>query len=158
MSVQELRVKALLLSVFADEFSKTPPLSHHDCLTLRRELITLRDSDIKNCLPQVLLDLLETHTNDYTNSENVEEVVSLLNPVANDKRAQPHPEREEIIINLEPLARRQTELYSLFSVKQAEAIAAWLDLATHWEDLFFHRERVKMALVYWTQKAQLNQS
>jgi hypothetical protein len=145
-------IKDLIMNAFAEEMKQTISLSHSDFVELRQDLISLRDEDIKSLLPFVLIDLLETHTNDYWKIENGDAVVRLLTPVEPIEDAHPNvpglTKAEE-----EYMAREQNGLFSIFSASQAASIARWLEAAKGWEDLCFCRDQIEIANRYWSQKA-----
>ena len=145
-------IKELLVQAFAEEIKHSVSLSHHDCVLLRQDLISLRVEDIKRCLPFVLIDLLETHTNDYRNIEDSDAVIRLLTPIETTSGGHPNAtgltRSEEEYVNQE-----QSKLFSAFSVGQAASIAKWLEEAKNWEDLCFCRTQIEIAHRYWTQRA-----
>ncbi len=78
MKDQETETKDLICRAFDKELHNERKLSHSECVELRHSIIRLYDSDIVRFLPQVLIDLVDTHTNDYGNTEDIEEVVFTL--------------------------------------------------------------------------------
>jgi hypothetical protein len=154
-------VRDLLVRAFTEEMKQVGTVSHSDCVALREDLIMLRDEDVKELLPFVLIDLLETHSNDYRNIENGDAVIRLLSPVQPTKFEHPelpkmtaaeeeHAARAQIF-----MAERQNKLYSVFSRDQAAAVAKWLEGAKSWEDLCFCGELIEIAHKYWSEKAAL---
>jgi hypothetical protein len=117
-------------------------------------MVMLRDLDVKERLPQVLIDLVDTHTDDFRNTENVEEVIWLLAPVDAWEPDSRHPEMPQLNIDKGYLATEKAKLFASFSEKQAAAIAFWLQSAIEWGDLALRRDQVASALRYWTHKAK----
>src|SRR6185503_13524143 len=78
---QTAEIKDLLVRAFAEEIKQSASLSHRDCVELRQNLISLREEDVKRLLPFVLIDLLETHTNDCRKLEDSDAVIRLLTPI-----------------------------------------------------------------------------
>jgi hypothetical protein len=154
MNKSELEIKDLILGAFADESIEAINLNHQDCVIVRSQLIGLRDSDVKKLLPIVLIDLLETHTNNYANTEDSDAVIRLLTPVGLMLNEESDQEMGLTKAEEEYLAEGQAKLYSLFSSKQAAAIAAWLETAQDWLDLLFCRDQIKMAYGYWSKRAK----
>jgi len=145
-----VEIRDLLVRAFTEEIKQSVRLSHRDCVELRQNLISLRDEDVKRLLPYVLIDLLETHSDDYRNIEDGDAVIRLLTPIAQDQ----YPDVPGLTRAEEDyMARAQGKLYSLFTSDQVAAIAKWLEAAKSWEDLCFCREQVEIAHRYWSEKA-----
>ena len=155
MNKTKSEIKELLLYAFADELKEGVKLNHEDCVLLRQELISLRDSDVKKCLPIVLIDLLETHTDNYTDSESSDSVVRLLTPIGLAQNEKSNLEKGLTKSEEDYLFREQTRLFSIFAPEQRAAIAAWLGATRVWVDLFFYRDEIEIAYKYWSTEACL---
>jgi hypothetical protein len=140
-----------------------PVLTHDECLDMRTKLLSVRIEDLDHCLPQVLEDLLDTHTGKPGNSEDVESVVDFLDvpTTGNDKhfwKERLDQERFEHMLNIEEELRSEkyTALEQVTPL-QARALCEWLKYARTWADLEWNIEQVDSAHAYWTKRAQVEQ-
>jgi hypothetical protein len=145
--MNEKSIRCEIERSFSAELSHGRRLSHSECVALRSQLALLDLADLKECLPQVLIDLLESHTDDYRNTEDIEDVVWFLMPV----------EQGEGAFGLARIGGEGAKLVHSASEKiqkslnpdQRAAIAHWLKVALEWEDLLLRREEVELAVRYW---------
>jgi hypothetical protein len=149
-------VRSLLNTAFPREGSS---LSHDDCVKLRSRLSMLSDDDLIICLPKVLEDLIDTHTNIPEESEYVEAVVQHLNVLVEGtdlnfiKEYWGQESLAKTLSDEEVIRKEKEKTYSKFTVLQSLAIVKWLELAQDWLDLKWYREDVDRALLYWRSRA-----
>jgi hypothetical protein len=144
------RIKDQLRRAFGGESQRISPLSHDECLQLRRKLISLDAASLQITLPQVLIDLVDTHTSDYRDPQDVEEVVRFLDanpPTELDSLR--HPESPKVEIDVVALSREKAALFEVFSSEQINAISSWLQLAKHWPEMQLRPEDMRSAVEYW---------
>jgi hypothetical protein len=149
MSLEASETKSCLRRAFAPDISTSESLSHEDCLALRSQLASLSPEDVRECLPAVLIDLVDSHTNDMNTTENVEEVIWFLNPDEDELG-------EDSDGGLAALSRHKARVFDSFSLQESAAVARWLQLAITWGDLQLCRDQVEMALRYWAKKAAIS--
>ena len=111
--------------------------SHNDCIILRIEMCLLNPPDLQWYLPRVLIDLLDTHTNDFWETENAEFVIMLLDA----KRYM----SEGRINDYE----RKNKEFEIFNKEQSRAILEWLLFASYWSDFELFSDDVLSAIEYW---------
>ncbi len=138
--------------------SNSPALDHDGCLEMRAKLFTVRPEDIEYFLPQVLEDLLDTHTNKAGDSQDVEAVVDFLDVSTLELDAEFIREKW----GSETLAKFRGDAKNLRSAKQAalagvtrdqaQAIYQWLKYARTWSDLEWNMDSVESALSYWLKR------
>ena len=138
--------------------SNSPALDHDGCLEMRAKLIAVRPEDIEYFLPQVLEDLLDTHTNNAGDSQDAETVVDFLDVPTLELDAEFIREKW----GRETLAKFRSDAKNLRSAKQAalagvtrdqaQAICQWLKYARTWGDLEWNMDSVESALSYWSKR------
>jgi hypothetical protein len=135
-------------------------LSHKDAVDFfRSNLVTFSPSDFHYYLPRVLLELLQTHTNDPYENEGAEAVLGLLDI----EPSQAHTEWEAAQFGVNAatyaadarkrLAEMRRERIEMFTSTQAEAVAAFLMEAAKWRDFDNMRDVLANAQSYWNEKA-----
>ncbi len=132
-------VRSILREAFNHQ--STAGMTHEEYVEQRQHLPLLFPDELQWMLPFVLEELLDTHTGDYTNSENAEFVLMKLNAV--DPKSSDW-ERE--------FDRRQ---FKLFTPAQSWAVYQWLMLAISWQDYAEWRNHLQPAIVYWRERAAL---
>ena len=116
--------------------------SHNDCVTLRLEMCLLKPPDLQWYLPRVLIDLLDTHTNDFINTEDAEFVIMLLDA----KRYLSEGRIKDY--------ERNNKEFEIFNKEQSHAILEWLLFASSWSDFEIFRDDVLSAIDYWRDKVE----
>ena len=161
MATDKEIVRQLLREAFpsTSEREDLRPLSHDEAVYMRSRLALLKNEDLPFYLYQILEDLLDTHTGNVGESEDVEAVVQYLDVLIEgvDLKAicdQLGTEAFERIVSegkyLRPL---QTAAFALFTRSQAFAISEWLELAKGWADLKWYQGYIEAALSYWRKRA-----
>lgn len=137
------RVRRMLKEAFADvpcpyEEEACGPMFHEEAVTLRSDFYNLTPEQVRYDLPYLLEDLLDTHTGDNIETEDVEYLILQLDPLRN---------------NDEIGNRLRLERFANFTGEQAQAVCEWLRLARTWNDLERFTDWVDAALDYWSQYA-----
>jgi hypothetical protein len=152
-------VRQLLRSAFppVGERKDLRPLTHEECVEMRSGIISLEREYIQYYLPQILIDLIETHVKTSVNDSA--DLVRILD-LTMDNMNYDAVERlwgrqgvEDTHKQESELRRWKTEMYASFSSEQAHAICKWLELAKSWEDLQLYQKDVDAALRYWRKRA-----
>lgn len=154
-------VRGLLRRAFSSWHSdpNAPALDHAQCLDMRAKLFTVRPEDIEYFLPQVLEDLLDTHTGEPGKSEDVESVVDFLDvpTPAIDVEFVRNNWGSEVLAKFstddQELHARKEVAFARATTEQAQAICAWLNFAKTWRDLEWDTDLVESALSYWLKRA-----
>jgi hypothetical protein len=127
---------------------------------MRTKLFSVRTEDIDYFLPQVLEDLLDTHTSKPGNSEEAETVVDFLDVPTIRLDAEFLIDRygKEVLGRMrsqeEELRSAKNSSLSSITAIQAKALCAWLQYARTWADLEWNTEEVDSAYAYWSKRAQ----
>ena len=126
-------------------------------MQLRETLACLEADALKWALPRVLEDLLDTHTNDPYDDQDLGMVLMHLNALSeypdswyegraamdgNDAAIEDRRIDEE-------LGRRNQLASKDMSAAQKQAIHAWLLLARTWKDSELYQDDIDAALRYW---------
>lgn len=135
------RVRRVLRSAFANverpkDFrtpSDTKALSHEECVEFRSHLSMLMPDDLKYFLPQILEDLLDTHTGDDVETEDAEFVL--------------------MSIGMEGEQMGFHWTFENYTREQAQAICEWLTLARPWQDFRLYADVIESAIEYWCMRA-----
>lgn len=133
------RVRRMLKEAFADvpcpyEEDACGQMFHEEAVELRENFYNLTPEQLQYDLPYLLEDLLDTHTGDDIETENVEYLVMQLNPLGGGSAVS---------------RRTQLERFENFTREQAQAICEWLRLARTWNDLRLFTKEADAALDYW---------
>ncbi len=142
--------------------AESPPrsISHRDAVEfLRSKLISLSEQDFEYCLPLVLIELLESHTNDPYNTEGADDVLNILD-------VEPAPpdfewEKQEFGDEAATYSAKATEelrnirrrLFTNFTPQQAQAISAFLSEVETWRDYETIQDVLRSAKSYWQRRA-----
>jgi len=159
---QKEQVRRILREAFSDWRADpdNPPLTHHQCLDMRTKLLSVQKEDIDYFLPQVLEDLLDTHTGSAEISEDVESVVDFLDvpTISNDgevlKERLGREGFEGVRSQEEELRSEKYSAVAHITSHQASALCEWLKYARTWSDLEWNIEQVDSAYAYWNSRAQ----
>ncbi|MBA5871381.1 MAG: hypothetical protein GDA68_15500 [Nitrospira sp. CR2.1] len=153
-------VRSLLRRAFSAWHSDPTSLvlEHEQCLDMRARLFTVKAEDIEYFLPQVLEDLLDTHTGEAGQSEDVETVVDFLDvptlPI--DVEFVKHKWAGEALAKFrkddQELRARKELMFARATTEQAQAFCAWLQYARTWGDLEWNTDSVESALSYWLKR------
>ena len=154
-------VKGLLRHAFSSCHSDPNSLllEHEQCLDMRARLFTVKAEDREYFLPQVLEDLLDTHTGEPGRSEDVESVVDFLDvptlPIDLElvKQKWGGEVLEKFSKDDQELRARKEPMFARVTTEQAQAICAWLQYAKNWGDLEWNTDSVESALSYWLKRA-----
>lgn len=157
-------VRRVLREAFSDWRNNpdNPPLAHNQCLDMRTKLLSIRTEDIDYFLPQILEDLLDTHTNKPDNSEDVESVIDFLDvpTVSSDgavlKERLGREGLEGVRNQEEELRSEKYSALAHITPVQAKALCAWFKYARTWDDLEWNIDLVDSAYAYWNGRAQAN--
>lgn len=141
------------------ERSDLRPLTHEECVSMRSELPSLSDRDLPFYIRQVLEDLLDTRTGQVGNTEDAHAVIrwldvphggidlKIIEEIYGKDGLRRHLEDEEFLKH----AGRQA--FASFTIKQANAISKWLELAKMWPEMKWYDEEIDSALTYWRARA-----
>lgn len=155
-------VRHLIRSAFkeANPSSNNKPISHQECIDLRSDLCGLGSDRLLIYLPQVLDDLLDTHTNKPGLSEGAEEVVRYLNVLREGTDldfVQKHwgPEALHKTLQDEKYLREEAlKDFNSFTREHAFAIWKWLEFARNWQDLEWDIKHIDAAICYWEARSK----
>ena len=131
------------------------PLSHDECLHLRSRIATLSDKDLPFYVPQILEDLIDTHTGQLGNSEDAEAVVQHLNILVQGTdletiRKMYGEEGLSKALEDESFIRQsKKKSFAAFTKEQANAICQWLEHVRHWPELKWYSLEIDAAIAYW---------
>lgn len=162
ISDEKERVRRILRGAFPDRCANQYEwvLTHEQCVEMRTKLFSIRAEDIQCFLPQVLEDLLDTHTSKPGNSEYVESVVDFLDVPTVSLDAEFLTDRfgkegfEQARSQEEELRSDKYSSLSCITPIQAKALCVWLQYAKTWPDLEWNIEEVDSAYAYWNSRAQ----
>lgn len=151
------RVRQALREAFPDWHADPDglQLTHEQCLDMRTKLLSVRSEDICYFLPQILEDLLDSHTGKAGNSEDVESVVDFLDVPTVSIDADILKDRlgkegfQKVRFQEEELRSGKYSLLSGITSIQARALCAWLSYARTWADLEWDIDQVESASRYW---------
>jgi hypothetical protein len=153
----EMVIGQKIKTAFPKAFKKKR-MTHLECVRLRPRLIAVSEDGFEEALAQVLLDLIETHTEKMGQSEDAEEVIRFLNvdedltcleslPGYNDKN--------EHFLGGQLRSAKVASLADINSL-QAGILVEWLKAVKSWPDMSWYRDEVEAALVYWTKRANID--
>ena len=131
---------------------------------MRTKLPSVRKEDIPYFLPQVLEDLLDTHTGQPGNSEDAESVVAFLDIAVvrtNTEILREHwkdESIERIRVIEEDLRSLKPSATANVTATQANAIYEWLKYARTWADLEWDIDQMDSAASYWKDRSQAEQT
>jgi hypothetical protein len=118
------------------EATRSTMMSHSDCVRAREYLPLYRLDDLTAILPQVLVDLLATHTGHCVATEHAEDVLFFLAPL-DDAFAQ----------------KLKANAFENFTPAQIDAVCQWLRRAVDWPDFRLYEDQVDAAIRYWERLA-----
>jgi hypothetical protein len=151
MSASEEAIKDALENAFSDELRMGTKLSHQECIEFRSRMPALAIADVKEVLPQVLLDLLDHRTGDIRNTEDAEDVIWFLSPDLGMEEGAPEA---ELPPGIAALRIDLLQTFSEFSPKQRRAVVKWLEAALTWQDFDLRKDQVAGALKFWIEHAR----
>ena len=160
--IEKERVRRALREAFAG-WRKDPeslPLTHEQCVDMRTKLLSVRSEDIPYCLPQILEDLLDTHTGKPGNPDYAESVVDFLDVPTVSLDADFLTDRfgkegfENTRAQEEDLRSVKYSQLSGITTIQARALCEWLKYARTWSDLEWDIEQLDSAYAYWSDRAK----
>lgn len=159
--MSEPDLKAALYQAFPKHREGPKLLDHASFVELRRDLSLLDHDSLQRCLPQVLIDLLQTHTNDPDNDEGAESVIRCLEVVSHsrnhDSDVQTFGRAAADAIAAETTQRDllKESVFANFTNEQAAALATWLEMASQWTDFKYCRAELQSALTYWRSRSEV---
>lgn len=164
--IKKEKIRKLLMEAFKEDIKngeikgyKNYKLTHKRLVKLRLEMCKICAEDLKYCLPYVLEDLLDTHTNDPIKTENIEYVFMYLNVrcyMSQKSRASRIKQfgKEALKEKLDFSTKYNEDSFKTFTKEQAKAIKEWLLYAENWKDVEPDGDDFKGALAYWTKRAR----
>jgi hypothetical protein len=165
-TIEKERVRKALREAFSAWHSNPDysPLTHDECRDMRSSLVSIRTEDIPYVLPQVLEDLLDTHTGRSGNSEYAESVVRFLDVRTTAIDGEFVRDRwgnevfDRVRAQEEELRSDKYSALTNITAPQAAAICEWLRYARTWADLEWNIDQVDSAASYWKGRSQAGQA
>ena len=158
--MSEVDLKTALYQAFPKHREGPKHLDHASFVELRRDLSLLDHDSLQRCLPQVLVDLLETHTNDPGNEEGAESVIRCLEVVSDSRNYDSDVEflgraaADGISAENSERDLLKESVFAGFTNEQAAALARWLEIASQWTDFKYCRAELDSALAYWKWRSE----
>jgi len=164
LALQAERVRQMLRDAFPGAFCEPPEgktFAHAAFVEMRTDLPLFFPETLQSFLPQILEELMDTHTNDDVDTENAEFVLMRLNVDAYTSEETYARQRDtfgEAVVEhdrkaSEYLRKSRREGFALTTPDQAKAIYQWLLLARNWRDFAIWSDDLEGALEYWKGRA-----
>lgn len=158
--MSEVDLKTALYQAFPKHREGPKHLDHASFVELRRDLSLLDHDSLQRCLSQVLINLLQTHTNDPDNEEGAEAVIRCLEVISHrrsygsDVQVFGRAAADAIAAENNERDLLKESVFADFTEEQAAALARWLAIASQWADFKYCQAELESALAYWKSRSE----
>ena len=148
----ELKVLEQIQSAFPR--GKKDILTHEDCLRWRVDLPLLRYEDLPSILGQLLEDLIRTRSGEPYGTESLDMVLLFLDVevVGTDLSVLGEDRVKKFAEDASYLRKEGEEMATTFTLSQAKAILAWLELTREWPDTKYYLKVIDSASNFWRKR------